>query len=829
MRVVRLGGSDRTTLGEKGASIAALIDAGLPVPAGFAVPARSDVAGELTVDAAVAALEVELGAGLGRPDAPLFFAVRGSPVHDVPGPGEEPFIIGWSRAVAVAQAAQFGAAWAFGAWGRALRRYAAGVLQVPAFRFQAAEAATDPEQQVRLTLSAIDDAGVTVPEDPKQQLAAAVAAIQAGFHTARARWLRKRHQVPEDSGLAVLVQQARFGDRDARSGCGHVYTRDPKAGEAGVTGEYWPQSATSTGESSPLGDALPPALAALAAQLERSERAPLEIGFVLESGEVFLTSVAPANLSAHAALRAAVDMVHEGLISEQEALLRIDPDRLELVLRPVIAPGAKRKLLAKGLDASPGAATGRVVFTAQDAQSMFEAGESAILVRLDTSPEDIQGMTVAAGILTARGGQTSHAAVFARGVGRPAVVGCTELHVDYYRQLFYAGDMVVRRGDWITIDGATGEVMEGRVEMLAPTGSGPLAELLAWADQRSRLEVRANADTARDALKARELGARGVGLCRTEHMFFQPEALRAIRRVIVAEDPRSRQLALNDILPMQRSAFRDILKIMEGLPVTVRLLDLPLHEFLPDRSEDISDVAQSLGVGQQALQARLQQLHEKNPMLGHRGVRLGITLPEVYKTQVRALFEAACQLAREGVRVHPEVLIPFVSDVAEMATMRELVVETAEAVIEEYASGDVGFSLPVIVGSMIEVPRAALLADRLSRHADFFSFGTNDLTQFVHALSRDDMGRFFQVYQQQGLAGESPLAAFDVDGVGQVVEMGVKRGRSTRPGLQMGVCGEHGGDVGGIRFFHQVGLDYVSCSPYRVPVARLAAAHAAIR
>jgi len=523
-------------------------------------------------------------------------------------------------------------------------------------------------------------------------------------------------------------------------------------------------------------------------------------------------------------VRIGVDMVAEGLIDETKALSRINPKDLELVLRPVISPAAKKKVIAKGLDASPGAACGRVVFNSNEVQEMYERDEPTVLVRLETSPEDIQGMTVAQGILTARGGQTSHAAVVARGMGKPCVVGCTDIHVDYGRELFYAGDTVIRKGDWITIDGGTGEVMEGKVEMLSPQSEGGYMEkLLGWADARARLQVRANADTGVDAAKALQLGARGIGLCRTEHMFFQPEALKAMRRMIIADDPQSRARALQDILPIQRTMFTELFEVMRGLPVTIRLLDPPLHEFLPSRDEDVSDVAKELGIRVDALHARLEALEESNPMLGHRGVRIGVTTPEVYRMQVRAIFEAACEVSRRGIEVHPEVMIPLVAMPEELARLRADTEAIAEEVIAEYGGGP-----KYSIGTMIELPRACVLAGEIAAHADFFSFGTNDLTQMTYGFSRDDMGKFFPDYQRLGLLPDSPLSVFDVIGVGQLVQMGTERGRATNAKLKVGVCGEHGGDPKGIGFFHKIGLDYVSCSPYRVPVARLAAAHAAL-
>jgi len=689
----------------------------------------------------------------------------------------------------------------------------------------------------------VTEHGQQFPSGPREQLHHAIDAVFRSYNSHRARYYRKSHGIPDDAGTAVNVQMMVFGNMGADSGTGVAFTRNPKSGARGLFGEWLPNAqgedvvagvrnpfpinANSDRPGLQLGDALPAAyadLVAMQARLEKHYGDMQDIEFTIESGKLFLLQTRRGKRTAQAAVQIVVDLVEEGVIDTKTALSRIEPKALETILRPVLSPDAKRQVVAKGLDASPGAACGRVVFEPVDCQSWHDNGEPTILVRLETSPEDIQGMTVAQGVLTARGGQTSHAAVVARGMGKPCVVGCTEIQVDYARELFYAGDSVIRKGDWITIDGGTGEVMLGKVEMIAPqTDSGSMATLLQWADKEARLVVRANADTGADAIRARQLGAVGIGLCRTEHMFFQPEALRAIRRMILAEDGRSRQRALNDILPIQRSMFTDIFKAMDGLPVTIRLLDPPLHEFLPEREADITEVAQDLGVRPEALRARLQQLHESNPMLGHRGVRVGITSPEVYSTQVRAIFEAACALEKTGVRVLPEVMIPLVGLPAELERMRAVVVETAEKVIQEFGKGP-----EYKVGTMIELPRAALVADQIAKSADFFSFGTNDLTQMTWGYSRDDMGKFFPDYQREGILKESPLAVFDIEGVGQLVKMGTDKGRSTRPKLKVGVCGEHGGDPVGVGFFHRVGVDYVSCSPYRVPVARMAAAHAAL-
>jgi len=565
-------------------------------------------------------------------------------------------------------------------------------------------------------------------------------------------------------------------------------------------------------------------LNALQKRLETHYRDMQDIEFTIEEGKLYLLQTRNGKRTPAAAVQIVVDLVNEGLITEEEAIRRVKAADLELVLRPVLDPDARKKRIARGLDASPGAASGKVVFHSEEAQELADKGESVILVRLETSPEDIQGMNMAKGILTARGGQTSHAAVVARGMGKPCVVGCTEILVDYGRQLFYAGDSVVKRGDFITIDGGTGEVFEGEIPTLAPpTDAGAMGQLLAWADKRARLKVRANADTGSDAANARRLGAIGIGLCRTEHMFFEPVALRAMRQMILADDERSRQRALNAVLPIQRQDFIEIFRAMDGLPVTIRLLDPPLHEFLPNRPEEVSTVAKDLGVRTEALQERLKQLHESNPMMGHRGCRIGVTTPEIYNTQVRAILEAAVIVAKEGKEVIPEIMIPLVSMPSELERCRKQVEETAEQVLAEYNS-----RVQYKIGTMIELPRACVLADKIAAHADFFSFGTNDLTQMTYGFSRDDMGKFFTEYQQRGVIKDSPLSVFDVEGVGALVKMAAEKGRAAHPQLKLGVCGEHGGDPTGVAFFHSIGLDYVSCSPFRVPVARLAAAHAAL-
>jgi pyruvate,orthophosphate dikinase len=645
-------------------------------------------------------------------------------------------------------------------------------------------------------------------------------------------------------GTAVNVQAMVFGNMGEGSGTGVAFSRDPASGEPVFYGEWLPNAQGEdvvAGTHTPLPlnrerdpdaentleEAMPEAYAELQeirGRLEAHFCDMQDIEFTIESGTLYLLQTRNGKRTPGAAVRIAVDLANEGLIDEETALARVEPELLEMVLRPVLDPDARRKVLCKGLPASPGAASGKVVFHSAEAQELHDRGEKVILVRMETSPEDIQGMTVSEAILTSRGGQTSHAAVVARGMGRPCVVGATDIVVDYGRQLFYAGDTVVKRGDLLTLDGGTGEVIEGVVPTLdPPTDTGAMGTLLEWAGKRARLTVRANADNAKDAVRARELGAKGIGLCRTEHMFFQPDALRAMRQLILASDRHAQLRALSQILPIQRTAFLEIYEAMDGLPVTIRLLDPPLHEFLPTSAEDISSVADDLGVRIESLEERIQTLHESNPMMGHRGVRLGITSPDIYATQVRALMEAAVQATEAGVRVLPEIMIPLVATRSELERTRERAIAVAEDILEE-AHVRVDYK----VGTMIELPRAALIAHELAEVADFFSFGTNDLTQMTYGFSRDDMGKFFNAYVTEGLLTDSPLAVFDIQGVGQLVQMGVEKGRSVKPDLKVGVCGEHGGDPQGIGFFHRIGLDYVSCSPFRVPVARLAAAHAAM-
>ncbi len=861
-------GSMKNLLGGKGAGLAEMTRLGLPVPPGFTI--TTDTCnhwfkhGEQypeglweQVRAGLALVEERMGRRFGDPTNPLLFSVRSGAPQSMPGMMDTVLNLGLNDTTVEGLATRSGnPVFAWDSYRRFVTMFGDVVLGIHYTKFgrvvdeiragRNVSALSVPELQEmtrRLKVIVIEASG-SFPEDPWDQLKLSVEAVFRSFNGQRARYYRKTNGIPDDVGTAVNIQTMVFGNMGGRSATGVAFTRNPKSGLKMFFGEWLPNAqgedvVAGTHTPNPinrdagietgmtLAEYLPEVyeeLFTVQAKLELHYRDMQDIEFTIEEGRLFMLQTRTGKRTPAASVQIVVDLVHEGTITEEEAIKRVKAGELEMVLRPVLDPDAKRKCIAKGLDASPGAASGKVVFHSEEAQELSEQGEAVILVRLETSPEDIQGMTVARGILTSRGGQTSHAAVVARGMGRPCVVGCTDILVDYGRQLFYAGDTVVKRGDWITIDGGTGEVFEGEIPTLAPpTDSGAMGELLSWADKRARLKVRANADTGPDAANARRLGAIGIGLCRTEHMFFEPTALRAMRQMILAEDERSRQRALNLVLPIQRNDFVDIFRAMDGLPVTIRLLDPPLHEFLPSREEEISTVAKDLGVRTEVLKERLKQLHESNPMMGHRGCRIGVTTPEVYNTQVRAIFEAACQVAKEGVVVMPEVMIPLVSMADELARCRSQCEETAEAVLTENH-----VKIEYKVGTMIELPRACVLADKIAAHADFFSFGTNDLTQMTYGFSRDDMGKFFSDYLQKGVLKNSPLSVFDVEGVGQLVKMAAERGRAAKPRLKLGVCGEHGGDPTGVAFFHSIGLDYVSCSPFRVPVARLAAAHAAL-
>ncbi|HLI64974.1 MAG TPA: pyruvate, phosphate dikinase, partial [Caulobacteraceae bacterium] len=689
--------------------------------------------------------------------------------------------------------------------------------------------------------------GQPFPQDPNDQLWGAIGAVFSSWMNERAKFYRRMHDIPESWGTAVNVQSMVFGNMGDTSATGVAFTRNPSTGEARLYGEYLvnaqgedvvagirtPQSLTRAareemGETAPsMEEALPEVFVQfreVVGRLERHYRDMQDIEFTVEQGRLYMLQTRSGKRTAKAALKVAVEMAAEGLISEDEAVMRIDPASLDQLLHPTIDPAAPRDVLATGLPASPGAATGKVVFDSGEAERLGQAGEAVILVRDETSPEDIHGMHAARGIVTARGGMTSHAAVVARGMGRPCVSGVGELRIDAKAKTFQARGRTVGAGEVITIDGSSGEILAGAVAMVEPELTGDFAILMNWADRARRLKVRANAETPLDARMARQFGAEGIGLVRTEHMFFDADRIAAVREMILADDEAGRRPPLAKMLQMQRSDLVQIFTIMEGFPVTIRLLDPPLHEFLPHSREDVEAVAKATGLDAGKLMQRARDLGETNPMLGHRGCRLGISYPEIYEMQVRAIIEAACQIAASGmVPPHPEIMHPLIAKGEEMKFLRELTDRVAKTVMAEQ-----GRQIDYSVGAMIELPRAALRAADLAEYAEFFSFGTNDLTQTTFGISRDDSGRFLGAYMQRGIVDKDPFVSLDIEGVGELVRIAAERGRAARPDIKLGICGEHGGDPASIAFCEQAGLDYVSCSAYRAPIARLAAAQAAL-
>jgi pyruvate,orthophosphate dikinase len=699
-----------------------------------------------------------------------------------------------------------------------------------------------------------DRLGVRFPEDPHEQLWAAIGAVFGSWGNERAITYRKLNHIPDEWGTAVNVQAMVFGNLGDDCATGVAFTRNPATGQRGLYGEFLenaqgedvvagtrtPQQITRKasveqaeaaglgegGRAPSLEESMPACfrqLSKIATQLEKHYRDMQDLEFTIERGKLWMLQTRNGKRTAAAAVKIAVEMVRERLINRETAVLRVQPSQLDQLLHPQIAPDDRPAPIAKGLPASPGAASGAVVFSADDAVRESQQGKKVVLVRIETSPEDIHGMSVAQGILTARGGMTSHAAVVARGMGKCCVSGCSALQIDYADQEFKVGGKTVAQGDWITLDGSSGEVYAGVVPTTTPALGGDFATFMKWADAFCTLKVRANADTPHDAEVARTFGAQGIGLCRTEHMFFEGNRIDAVREMILATDREGRERALAKLQPMQKEDFLGILRAMEGLPVTIRLLDPPLHEFLPATEEELRDLADKIGADLEQLTATRDSLSEVNPMLGHRGCRLGITFPEIYRMQVRAIGEATCELKREGIHVHPEIMIPLVGHVRELAILRADAIEVVKATAAKY-----GIRISPPIGTMIELPRAALTAGEIAEEAEFFSFGTNDLTQTTFGLSRDDSGRFLPEYVARGIFPEDPFVSIDRTGVGELVALAAQRGRKTRPGIHLGICGEHGGDPASVMFCHHVGLDYVSCSPYRVPIARLAAAHAAL-
>jgi pyruvate, orthophosphate dikinase len=849
-------------LGGKGANLAELTRIGAPVPPGFTITTdacrhymrHGDTPPDLTDEVLehVRRVEDATGKRFGADDGrPLLLSVRSGAKLSMPGMMDTVLNLGLNDRAVVALAREAGDdRFAFDSYRRFIQMYGDVVLGVDHDRFEALLSdrrsargvtldteldATDLEELVRRYLALVEEqTGKPFPADPEEQLWGAVRAVFDSWNNDRAVAYRRHHRIPDDLGTAVTVQAMVFGNMGLDSGSGVAFTRDPSTGENRFYGEFLLNAqgedvVAGTRDPLPIAEmerVLPGPYAELLdaqSRIERHYRDMQDLEFTVERGRLFLLQTRSGKRTAAAAIRIAVEMVDEGLISTETAVKRVDPAQLEQQLHPGLDPAVATDELAAGLPASPGAAAGRVVFDPAEAVRLGAEGEAVILVREETSPDDFAGMAAARGIVTSRGGMTSHAAVVARGMGKPCVAGARELEIHGDVEFFDARGRRVEAGDWITVDGATGRVLLGRVPTVEPELSEHFRRLMEWADGFRRLRVRTNADTPQDAIKAREFGAEGIGLCRTEHMFFGTERIRAIREMILAPDSDSRRHALDRILPMQQADFEGIFRAMDGFPVTIRLLDPPLHEFLPHNEQEVQEMSDSIGRSVQQVRMAVDRHREANPMLGHRGVRLGITVPELTEMQARAIFQAAVNVALEGVDVQPEIMVPLVAVPAELLLQDRLIRDVAERVFEER-----GRRVQYTVGTMIELPRAALLADRIAEVAEFFSFGTNDLTQTTYGISRDDSGSFLPLYIEQGILDDDPFRVLDRDGVGQLVALGTRKGRATRPDLKVGICGEHGGDPASVAFCHRTGLDYVSCSPFRVPVARLAAAQSAL-
>lgn len=865
----------RNLLGGKGANLAEMSNLGLPVPPGLTISTEvctyyyahnetypPELEGQ--VEAALAQVGTLTGRIFGDSENPLLLSVRSGARASMPGMMDTVLNLGLNDVTVEAVAKSSGdARFAYDSYRRFIQMFSNVVLNIDHHHFEdileeykdrkAYQLDTDLKaDEWKLVIASYKDlvareSGKPFPQDPKQQLWGAIGAVFGSWMNQRAIKYRELHAIPASWGTAVNVQSMVFGNLGETSATGVAFTRNPSTGKKELYGEFLinaqgedvvagirtPQNITEIARIEAESDkpslevAMPEAYAEfirICGLLEKHYRDVQDVEFTIERGKLWMLQTRSGKRTAKAALKIAVDMVAEGLITREEAVGRIEPAALDQLLHPTIDPKAERKIIASGLPASPGAAAGEIVFDSDEAEAAKASGRKVILVRVETSPEDIHGMHAAEGILTTRGGMTSHAAVVARGMGKPCVSGAGSLRVDYATQTMTAGGVKLKKGDFITIDGSLGQVLQGHVKMLEPELSGEFSTLMEWADSIRKLKVRTNADTPLDARTARSFGAEGIGLCRTEHMFFEGERIIAVREMILSDDEKGRRAALAKLLPMQRSDFYDLFTIMKGLPVTIRLLDPPLHEFLPHSDSEIAEVAKAMGASEDKLRRRATELHEFNPMLGFRGCRLAIAYPEIAEMQARAIFEAAVDAARDtGEPVIPEVMVPLVFGKPEFDLVKGRIDAMAEAVRQEK-------QMPVTyqVGTMIELPRACLMAKEIAETAEFFSFGTNDLTQTCLGISRDDASSFLGPYTAQGILPADPFVTIDREGVGELVKIGVERGRQTRPDIKLGICGEHGGDPASVTFCHEVGLDYVSCSPYRVPIARLAAAQAAL-
>ncbi|MBI4690823.1 MAG: pyruvate, phosphate dikinase [Nitrospirae bacterium] len=856
-------GEMKDLLGGKGAGLAEMTNLKIPVPAGFTI--TTDACNEYfknkkkyppgmweQILAALKKVEKTMGMKFGDPANPLLVSVRSGAKFSMPGMMDTVLNLGLNETTLKALIKKTGnERFAYDAYRRFITMFGSIVMGVDRQRFEKTLEEMKERKGVHLDTDLTADdlkilatefkdiykksTGENFPGDPYEQLKKAVNAVFGSWFGDRAVKYRKLNNIPENLGTACNVQTMVFGNMGENSGTGVGFTRDPSTGQRkffaecliNAQGEDVVAGIRTPLHIDELKKRLPKAyndLDRIYKRLERHYRDMLDIEFTVQDGKLYMLQTRVGKRTAASALRIAIDMVKEKLIDKKTAVLRIDPQQLDQLLHPMIDPKAQIKVIAKGLPASPGAAVGKVVFTAEEAERAAEKGEKVILVRTETSPEDIGGMHAAQGILTARGGMTSHAAVVARGMGKCCVAGCGAINITESQRFFTINTLTIKEGDYITLNGTTGEVILGEAPLIKPEVTGDFGIFMKWVDEFKKIGVRTNADTPHDAKVARGFGAQGIGLCRTEHMFFEPDRISAVREMILADDTEGREKALAKLLPMQKGDFIGIFREMKGLPVTIRLLDPPLHEFLPHTDEELKSLAHQMEVPFDKLKSRNKALHEFNPMLGHRGCRLGITYPEIYAMQAQAIMEAACELSRQKVKVIPEIMIPLVGHVKELKMMRELVIKVADDVQKKYKT-----KVNYIVGTMIELPRAAITADEIAAQADFFSFGTNDLTQTNFGLSRDDAGRFLPFYVEKGILEDDPFVTLDQTGTGLLMKIAVDKGRKVKKDLKMGICGEHGGDPKSVEFCHKIGLNYVSCSPYRVPIARLAAAQAALK
>lgn len=855
----------KSLLGGKGANLAEMSRIGLPVPPGFTITTQActdyykqnkELWSELLdeIKSKLAELEQTMGKKLGDKSNPLLVSVRSGAVFSMPGMMDTILNLGLNdESVEGIATAMNNPRLAYDSYRRFIQMFADVAMDVPKYKFEAILERTKEQKGYHYDteLSADDlkalvaefkavyklEIGQDFPSDPFEQLLIAVRAVFNSWNNPRAITYRRLHDIPHDLGTAVNVQSMVFGNTGDKSGTGVAFTRNPSTGENKLFGEYLinaqgedvvagirtPQSIDTLKDNMP---AVYDEFIRITQLLENHYKDMQDIEFTVEDEKLYILQTRNGKRTSQAAVNVAVDMVEEGRISKEEAVLRIEPERVNELLHPKFEDKALKAahLLAKGLPASPGAAAGKVYFNAEDCVAANSKGERTLLVRLETSPEDIEGMVAAEGILTARGGMTSHAAVVARGMGKCCVAGCGSIRVDERAGFFKVGDITVKEGDYISLDGSTGSVYLGEVERVEPKLSGKFETLMTWVDGMRRLKVRTNADTPKDAKIAVDFGAEGIGLCRTEHMFFEAERIPAVREMILAQSLEARMTALAKLLPMQREDFIGIFQAMGERAVTIRLLDPPLHEFLPREEKDIIELAKAMSIHVDDLKARVDELQEFNPMLGHRGCRLAVTYPEIYAMQAQAIIEGAIAVKKEGLNVKPEIMIPLIGSVKELAYVKSIVTEVADDII---AKSDV--KLEYLVGTMIEIPRAAITADEIAKEAEFFSFGTNDLTQMGFGFSRDDANKFLGEYEEKGILEKDPFQVLDQNGIGKLVKMGCELGRSTNPHLHLGICGEHGGEPSSVEFCHRIGLDYVSCSPFRVPVARIAAAHAALK